>query len=356
MRLLIVSKSTGRPAFALISVLALVSLAALTATAFLASARLEKTASMTTGDQTRLTLALDSGYHLGSYVYTQGDNTWNWVDFLMKEDGDGVGYLFHAVPYSGSNNGNIGQWYNYATFSCATLSNIGVTPLDPTNWSATTTWQGGFASNLLVSTSRFSRMMNFTDTNVTPNGPVTRIPLLFGRTSPVVSWITNYVTNPSTKLLSPTFRFAFFTEDPSGLIDAERMGGSTTRNTGTNPNEFALGEIGLTNMPTFTTLRQLFLNPGMIEEVIRSNNVTNGSVTNPWRYLSSSLYSVNGWLSTSSSQRQGYQRIPAGLGYAEADSAINADQPAKRNLNEFFANGTASSSAMTEIVKADRMG
>ena len=45
--------------FALISVLALVSLAALSATAFLASARLEKTAAMTTGDQTRLTLALD---------------------------------------------------------------------------------------------------------------------------------------------------------------------------------------------------------------------------------------------------------------------------------------------------------
>ncbi|NBV97724.1 MAG: hypothetical protein EBT30_09320, partial [Verrucomicrobia bacterium] len=72
--------------FALISVLALVSLAALSATAFLASARLEKTAAMTTGDQTRLTLALDSGYHLASYVFTRADNTWNWADFLVGED------------------------------------------------------------------------------------------------------------------------------------------------------------------------------------------------------------------------------------------------------------------------------
>jgi len=312
------------PAFALISVLALVSLAALTATAFLASARLEKIASMSTGDQTRLTLALDSGYHLGSYPFTSGsgDNTWNWVDYLVGEDSDGVGYLYHASPYSGANSGNIGQWYNYATFSCATLSNIGVSLVDPTNYSATTTWQGGFARDRLNPTSRLCRMTNFATTNVTPNGPVTRIPLLFGRTSPVVNWITNYVTNPSTGLLSPTFRFAYFTEDPSGLIDAERMGGSLTRNTGTNPNEFALGEIGLTNIGTFTNLRKLFLNPGMIEAVIRTNKlyISNGSLTNPWRYLSSSFYSANGWLSTNTNNLQSYQRVPSGLGYSQADT------------------------------------
>ena len=314
--------------FALISVLALVSLAALTATAFLASARLEKTAAMTTGDQTRLTLALDSGYHLASYPYTRGDDTWNWADFLVGEDADGVGYLYHATPRT---NTTSGEWTNYALFSCATMSNIGVTLFDPSKWAASTFQQGGFASNRLNSTSQLCKMTNFSTTNVTPSGPVTRIPLLFSRTSPIVNWITNYVTNPSTGLLTPTFRFAYFTEDPSGLIDVERMGGSTSRDTGTNPTEIALGEVGITNFGTFTNLRRLFLTPGMIEDVLRISNVTNGSVTNPWRYLSSSLYSMNGLKSTSTKQLQAYLRIPAGLGYNEADT--NAGSTNKYNLN-----------------------
>ena len=49
------------PSFALISVLALVSLAALTATAFLASARLERQATTSIGNSTRLDMALESG-------------------------------------------------------------------------------------------------------------------------------------------------------------------------------------------------------------------------------------------------------------------------------------------------------
>ena len=333
--------------FALISVLALVSLAALTATAFLASARLEKTAAMTTGDQTRLTLALESGYHLASYPYTRGDNTWNWADFLVGEDADGVGYLYHAVP---TTNTTTGEWTNYALFSCATMSNMGLTRFDPSNWAATTFQQGGFASNRLNSTSQLSKLTKFSTTNVTASGPVTRIPLLFGRTSPVVNWITNYVTNPSTGLLSPTFRFAYFTEDPSGLIDAERMGGSATRNTGTNPTEIALGEVGITNFGTFTNLRRLFLTPGMIEDVLRINNVTNGSVTNPWRYLSGSLYSMNGLKTDKTTRLQGYLKIPAGLGYNEADT--NNGSTNKYILNTYFTNGNAKGSAFADISKA----
>ena len=337
--------------FALISVLALVSLAALTATAFLASARLEKTAAMTTGDQTRLTLALDSGYHLASYPYTRGDDTWNWADFLVGEDADGVGYLYHATPRT---NTTSGEWTNYALFSCATMSNIGVTLFDPSKWAATTVKQGGFASDRLNSTSQLCKMTNFSTTNVTPSGPVTRIPLLFSRTSPIVNWITNYVTNPSTGLLTPTFRFAYFTEDPSGLIDVERMGGSTSRDTGTNPTEIALGEVGITNFGTFTNLRRLFLTPGMIEDVLRISNVTNGSVTNPWRYLSSSLYSMNGLKSTSTNQLQAYLRIPTGLGYKEGDKAsTKAVSTNKYILNTNFTTaGNAQSGAMSNIAAA----
>jgi len=337
--------------FALISVLALVSLAALTATAFLASARLEKTAAMTTGDQTRLTLALDSGYHLASYPYTRGDDTWNWADFLVGEDADGVGYLYHATPRT---NTTTGEWTNYALFSCATMSNIGLTLFDPSKWAASTFQQGGFASNRLNSTSQLCKMTNFSTTNVTPSGPVTRIPLLFSRTSPIVNWITNYVTNPSTGLLTPTFRFAYFTEDPSGLIDVERMGGSASRDTGTNPTEIALGEVGITNFGTFTNLRRLFLTPGMIEDVLRISNVTNGSPTNPWRYLSSSLYSMNGLKSTSDKQLQAYFRIPAGLGYKEGDKAgAKAVSSNKYILNTNFTTaGNANGTALADIAAA----
>ena len=337
--------------FALISVLALVSLAALTATAFLASARLEKTAAMTTGDQTRLTLALDSGYHLASFPYTTGDNTWNWADFLVGEDADGVGYLFHAVPKT---NTTTGEWTNYALFSCATMSNFGRTLFNPSSWAASTIQQGGFASNRLNSSSQLSKLTKFSTTNVTPSGPVTRIPLLFSRTSPVVNWITNYVTNPSTGLLSPTFRFAYFTEDLSGLIDAERMGGSTSRDTGTNPTEIALGEVGITtNFGTFTNLRRLFLTPGMIEDVLRVSNVTNGSVTNPWRYLSSSLYSMNGLKTDRSTRAQGFLKIPSGMGYVQGDTVILSNISAnKYNLNDIFlSNGTANADPATNFSK-----
>jgi len=337
--------------FALISVLALVSLAALTATAFLASARLEKTAAMTTGDQTRLTLALDSGYHLASYPYTRGDDTWNWADFLVGEDADGVGYLYHATPRT---NTTSGEWTNYALFSCATMSNIGLTLFDPSNWAASTFQQGGFASNRLNSTSQLCKMTNFSTTNVTPSGPVTRIPLLFSRTSPIVNWITNYAANPSTGLLSPTFRFAYFTEDPSGLIDAERMGGSNSRDTGTNPTEIALGEVGITNFGVFTGLRRLLLTPGMIEDVLQSNSVTDGSVTNPWRYLSSSLYSMNGLKSTSDKQLQAYLRIPTGLGYKEGDKASKVGVSTNKYLlnTNFTTAGNAQSGAMADIAAA----
>jgi type II secretory pathway component PulK len=81
------------PSFALISVLALVSLAALTATAFLASARLERQATSSIGMTTRLEMALNSGKVCAAQVINDnsqsdvGGNThivtcWrtNWTD------------------------------------------------------------------------------------------------------------------------------------------------------------------------------------------------------------------------------------------------------------------------------------
>jgi len=352
--------ASASPSFALISVLALVSLAALSATAFLAASRLEKTASLTTGDQTRLTMALDSGYHLGLYPVARADHAWNWADFLVGETNannpddpsDTIGYLFHAEPSTN----NPGVWTNYPLFSSANFSNVGTNFLPFSNFYVVTTDQGGFASNRLNGGSALMRMMNFgPTTNLTPNSPFTRIPLLFGRTSLPVAWITNYVTNyPGTTNPIPTYRFAYFTEDMSGLIDAERMGGTTNRLTGTNPLEISLAQVGLTNISVFTnansTIRRLLCTPGMIQQVILSNKLSDGSLSNPWRYLAGGFYSMNG-LNTDPSNTtsfNGYQRIPCGLGYLQAENTNS--QPKKINLNELFNGGAATSTAVTTIV------
>ena len=60
------------PGFALISVLALVSLAALTATAFLASARLERTATRPLGEKVRLEMALNIGLNCAKEIINDG--------------------------------------------------------------------------------------------------------------------------------------------------------------------------------------------------------------------------------------------------------------------------------------------
>ena len=59
----------------MISVLALVSLAALTATAFLASARLERQATTSIGNSTRLDMALESGKVAASQVILENSQT-----------------------------------------------------------------------------------------------------------------------------------------------------------------------------------------------------------------------------------------------------------------------------------------
>ena len=85
-----------RPAFALISVLALVSLAALTATAFLASARLERSATRPIGDITRLQMALNTGKECATEVINRiGEPKWNFVTTYWRiNPEDDFGYLF----------------------------------------------------------------------------------------------------------------------------------------------------------------------------------------------------------------------------------------------------------------------
>ena len=138
------------PSFALISVLALVSLAALTATAFLASARLERQASSSIGKTTLLEMALNSGRFCVAIIikdYSQTDlgNTaivtyWrtNWTDEL--------GYPFIAeIKTSGAANGqNSAMWYYAPLFSPAGVTNLGTNDIQNA-MRLTNTHQGTFS-------------------------------------------------------------------------------------------------------------------------------------------------------------------------------------------------------------------
>lgn len=92
------------PSFALISVLALVSLAALTATAFLASARLERQATSSLGNATRLEMALNSGKSAPHKSLTTTPNPTSVAIPTLSPTGEGVaqttGRMNWATPSS----------------------------------------------------------------------------------------------------------------------------------------------------------------------------------------------------------------------------------------------------------------
>jgi len=302
--------------FALISVLALVSLAALTTTAFLASARLERMSSRTIGDQTRLEMALDSGLEFASYPITLAGDTWSVPNALVGEDVNGVGYLFQGRP--STTRGSTSVRF-YPLFSPATISRMSTNMLPSNSMVFTSTSQGNFVS-MRTNSNGVWGYTNFTNATV-------RIPLLGARTSPPVGWITNLNLVKGSN--TPSFRFAYFTEDKEGLIDADSMGGSTSRSTGTNPSEISLVPVGV---PTnkylnFTNLRSAFVSPGMVKEIF-TNKLGIGA-TNA-QYFATGNRSVNGPLAPTNDLR-GIYRIPEGLGYTNSGTnAMNLNA----NLNQ----------------------
>ena len=305
----------SRPAFALISVLALVSLAALTATAFLASARLERSATRPIGDITRLQMTLNTGKECATEVINRiGEPYWNFVTtYWRTNSADELGYLFVGKP-SASNNLT---WYYYCGFTPAQWTNLDSvdmnTRIRATNTNCQATYSNNMRTFMASATSGFSVSPGITDPKCV------QIPLLGGRTSPTVGWVyikQDIRTNPSSTTTSnlPVARFAYFIEDLGGLIDADRMCGTTTRNTGTNAEEISLANLvgsKATNIAptTLTNKRPQYLTPGMLL-------TTNGGVltdTNDLRYFASRLRYCN-W----SNQNNNWDRIP----YVPISSAL----------------------------------
>jgi hypothetical protein len=174
-----------------------------------------------------------------------------------------------------------------------------------TNTVCQATYSNNMQTFMASATSGFSATPLLTDPKCV------QIPLLGGRTSPTVGWVyikQDIRTNPSSTNTAnlPVSRFAYFIEDLGGLIDAERMCGTNTRNTGTNAEEISLANLAgssASNIPitTLTNKRPQYLTPGMLL-------ATNGGVltsTNDLRYFASRLRYCN-WNGVNSN----WDRIP----------------------------------------------
>ena len=340
----------SRGGFALISVLALVSLAALTATAFLASARLERQATLPLGNALRLEWALTAGEMAAqqtindatepaegtakNFVATlwRGTNTEDWT----KE----TGYLLIGEP----NAMNSVRWTYYAGFSPAGLTNLTTNSIESA-LRFTNSHQGTYFSE---STTFFNRATNgFTD-NPTPTNPIcTTIALLGGQTSPPVGWV--YLTQRmrqknstnTSDVTSPVARVAWFIEDLSGKIDAEQMGGlSSSRLTGTNPEEICLTSMLRTNgsqiLPSLTTFtnatnRKLFFTPGLLAK----SSISGLTNSDDLRYFATGLREFR----PTSGDNGALDWIPCGIPVATAGNSLNPYTNAgfsKLNLNQLI--------------------
>jgi hypothetical protein len=328
------------PSFALISVLALVSLAALTATAFLASARLDRQATRSLGETARLEMACASASACARQTlnvmcqkswqilptYWRGTNATDWTNEL--------GYLLIGYP----NAANV-RWAYTCGFNPAIHKKLDTTVFRiegiNTNPGSYLSEIGSFMATL---TNGFVTNPTSTNTNCT------LIPLLGGRTSPPVGWTYIYqdkkIANSTNTTNVPIARFSYYMEDLTGLIDAERMGG-TNRTTGTNALEISLTNLttnwsssSILNAANYTqfinpTNRAKYFSPGMML-------YAGGLFTNDLRYFAHGLLSWDSFPNT----------IPMGIaisntaGYANANTTtlkVNLNSSANQNVSTIAA-------------------
>ena len=316
------------PSFALISVLALVSLAALTATAFLASARLDRQATRSLGETARLEMACSSANACARQTlnvmcqkswqilptYWRGTNATDWTNEL--------GYLLIGYPNAAN-----ARWAYTCGFNPAIHKKLdtSVFKIEGINTNPGS-YLSEIGSFMVTLTNGFVTNPTSTNTNCT------LIPLLGGRTSPPVGWTYIYqdkkIANSTNTTNVPIARFSYYMEDLTGLIDAERMGG-TNRTTGTN----AL-EISLTNLTTNWSSSSI-LNAANYNQFINPTNrakyfspgmmlYAGGLSTNDLRYFAHGLLSWDSFPNT----------IPMGIAISNTKGYANANTTTtKVNLN-----------------------
>ena len=305
----------GSPSFALISVLALVSLAALTATAFLASARLERTATRPLGEKVRLEMALNIGFNCAKEIINSsvGSSYDTVATYWRTNPADDIGYLLCGYPRNINGAAATPQMYWFAAFSTANMIEL-ATNAPPTavmTTRATVDNQSMFSNTISTFMAGLTNFGANGSTNIELIGHTSANP----RLSPPVGWMTIKQlvrTTPGKTNTAPTpvMRIAFFTEDLSGLIDAERMCGTTiTRDTGTNPTEISMANIGPKGITfaTATNTRATYLSPFLL--------ATNGGIaTTNLRYFATGLRS---WTNA-------VQRIPRAIAVATGKTYAGA--------------------------------
>jgi len=351
-------------AFALISVLALVSLASLSATAFLASARLERQATVSLGSRTQMEMALDTGRECVRQLINDntqpgvGGNThlvtyWRGPNPATDWTNE-LGYPFIAqIKTSGANFGpNSAAWYYAPLFSPAGMTNLDTNSIQNA-MRFTNLHQGTFKADMQTFMST-SATNGFTQNPLPTDTRCTTIPLLFGRTSPPVGWV--YIFQEKRKVGSnltntlPVVRLAWFTEDLDGLIDAERMGSSTSRDTGTNPAEISLADAKgtngalITSLSTFTNNARRYLSPGLLA----NSNVSGLQSTNNAQYFASGLRC---WSPTNATGDNGALAwIPVGI--PVSGSATSPKGYANQGFTKINLNQLNSSNDISAIVAA----
>ena len=244
-------------------------------------------------------MALNIGFNCAKEIInsSMGSSFDTVATYWRINPADDIGYLLSGYPrnLAGSTTPTP-QMYWFAAFSTAKMTEL-ATNAPPTTVMTnrvTVDNQSMFPntiSNFMAVLTNFSTnsatgVVN--STNIELIGHTTNSP----RLSPPVGWMTikqPVRTNPgrTNTVSTPVMRIAFFTEDLSGLIDAERMCGSTTRDTGTNPTEISMANIGPTPGITFgtsTITRATYLSPLLL--------ATNGGIaTTNLRYFATGLRS-----------------------------------------------------------------
>ena len=237
-------------------------------------------------------MALNAGFHCAKEIINNsvGSSFDTVVTYWRTNPADDVGYPLCGYPRNASGGSSTPQMYWFAAFSTARMTEL-ATNAPPTavmTNRATVDNQSTFSSTI---TTFMAGQTNFGangSTNIELIGHTTANP----RLSPPVGWMTikqpvRTTPGKTNTVSTPVMRIAFFTEDLSGLIDAERMCGSTTRNTGTNPTEISMSNIGPTpgiSFGTATNIRATYLSPSLL--------ASNGGIaTTNLRYFATGLRS-----------------------------------------------------------------
>ena len=271
-------------------------------------------------------MALNIGFNCAKEIInsSMGSSYDTVATYWRTNPADDIGYLLSGYPRNFKSKPTTPEMYWYAAFSTATMTEL-ATNAPPTavmTNRATVDNQSMFSntiSNLMANLTNFGANGS---TNIELIGHTTNSP----RLSPPVGWMTikqpvRTTPGKTNTVSTPVMRIAFFTEDLSGLIDAERMCGATSRDTGTDPKEISMANIGTKGI-TFATdadIRATYLSPFLL--------ATNGGIaTTNLRYFATGLRS---WSNA-------FQRIPRSIAIGTTNCYGGACNPTNTNGAKFL--------------------